>query len=123
MVADYICLFFLSFAQVFCDDDSYHSGHGRAYEKYGISPRGAIVVVRPDGYVSLLVDLEDTDRIDAFFEKCMLPAQHHKTGSGDAGEAKTIETKHHNSVQQQVTSQHARVASSPTQPASATVAL
>lgn len=66
--------------KIFTDDDSYHSGHGHAYEKYGLdSERGAVIIVRPDGYVSLLVELEDTDRIDAFFAGCMLPAGCHHT--------------------------------------------
>ena len=36
--------------KIFIDDQSYHSGHGHAYEYYGIHPnRGAIAIVRPDG--------------------------------------------------------------------------
>ena len=36
--------------KIYVDDQSYHSGHGHAYEFYGINPdRGAITVVRPDG--------------------------------------------------------------------------
>lgn len=36
--------------KIYVDDDSYHSGHGRAYEYYGINPdKGATVIVRPDG--------------------------------------------------------------------------
>lgn len=31
------------------DDDSYNSGHGHAYEKFGVDPeKGATVIVRPD---------------------------------------------------------------------------
>lgn len=76
--------------KIFCDDDSYHSGHGHAYEKYGISSEGAIVVIRPDGYVSLLVELQDTSSLDSFFAKCMLPASHHKTGRGEASKAASV---------------------------------
>lgn len=50
------------------------------------------MVVRPDGYVSLLVEMEDMERIDGFFAGCMLPAQHHHTGRGDAGD--TLPAKH-----------------------------
>ncbi len=33
----------------FIDDNSYNSGHGHAYEKYGVSvEEGAVVIVRPD---------------------------------------------------------------------------
>lgn len=31
------------------DDESYNSGHGRAYEFYGVDPKlGAFAIVRPD---------------------------------------------------------------------------
>ena len=33
----------------FIDDDHYNSGHGHAYEKYGVNPDvGAVIIVRPD---------------------------------------------------------------------------
>ena len=36
--------------KVYVDDQSYHSGHGRAYEFYGVRPeKGAMAIVRPDG--------------------------------------------------------------------------
>ena len=35
--------------KVYIDDESYNSGHGRAYEFYGVDPlQGAVVIVRPD---------------------------------------------------------------------------
>jgi phenol 2-monooxygenase len=35
--------------KTFIDDDHYNSGHGHAYETYGVDPDvGAIVIVRPD---------------------------------------------------------------------------
>jgi phenol 2-monooxygenase (NADPH) len=35
--------------KTFVDDESYNSGHGYAYEKYGIDvEEGAVVIVRPD---------------------------------------------------------------------------
>jgi phenol 2-monooxygenase (NADPH) len=35
--------------KVFIDDESYNSGHGRAYEKYGVDMnKGAVAIVRPD---------------------------------------------------------------------------
>ncbi|KAI0475650.1 FAD binding domain-containing protein [Xylariaceae sp. FL0804] len=56
---------------VFADGESLHAGHGRAYAGYGVDPDpdsghqgqgqglgGAIVAVRPDGYVGLVVGLE-----------------------------------------------------------------
>ncbi|KAK0704036.1 FAD binding domain-containing protein [Lasiosphaeria miniovina] len=54
--------------KVFADDESYNSGHGHAYEAYGIaSQRGAIVVVRPDHYVAKIVRLEDASSLGEFF--------------------------------------------------------
>lgn len=54
--------------RAYTDDDSYHSGHGRAYEKYGIDKeRGLTAIIRPDGYVAYLGDLEDTSDLDKFF--------------------------------------------------------
>lgn len=35
--------------KTFVDDESYNSGHGHAYEKYGVDVvEGAIAIVRPD---------------------------------------------------------------------------
>lgn len=35
--------------KIYIDDESYNSGHGRAYEFYGVDPmQGAVVIVRPD---------------------------------------------------------------------------
>jgi len=35
--------------KTFVDDESYNSGHGKAYEFYGVDPKvGAIAIVRPD---------------------------------------------------------------------------
>ena len=35
--------------KVYIDDEHYNSGHGRAYERYGVDTKvGAVVIVRPD---------------------------------------------------------------------------
>ncbi|KAK0105095.1 hypothetical protein ONS96_004498 [Cadophora gregata f. sp. sojae] len=55
--------------KTFIDDDSYNSGYGHAYEKYGVDVReGAVVVVRPDQYISLITSLDDHEDISKFFE-------------------------------------------------------
>ena len=60
--------------KVFVDDQSYHEGHGRAYENYGVDPKiGACVIVRPDQYVSWVGDLEDYEAMDEFFSVFMKP--------------------------------------------------
>jgi phenol 2-monooxygenase len=42
--------------KTFIDDESYYSGHGKAYEKFGVNiEEGAVVVVRPDQCVLFLL--------------------------------------------------------------------
>ncbi|KAJ9115387.1 hypothetical protein QFC22_005142 [Naganishia vaughanmartiniae] len=65
-----------NYRKIFVDDESYHLGHGHAYEAYGIDKSvGAVVVVRPDQYVSLIVGLEDTDLLEDYFGGFMKKAQ------------------------------------------------
>ena len=46
---------------------------GDGYAKFGIDRRaGALVVVRPDGYVGTVAPLERVDVLNAYFEKFML---------------------------------------------------
>jgi phenol 2-monooxygenase len=48
--------------KVFFDDESYNSGHGHAYEAYGIDPAvGAMIIVRPDQCESLLMPASDLE--------------------------------------------------------------
>lgn len=43
-------IIYLDFHKIYIDDESYHSGHGHAYEFYGVnSKNGATAIVRPDG--------------------------------------------------------------------------
>ncbi|KAI1421457.1 FAD binding domain-containing protein [Xylaria sp. FL1777] len=45
--------------KVFVDEESYHNENGRAYEGYGVDrEEGALVIVRPDGYVGLIASVE-----------------------------------------------------------------
>ncbi|KAK9342112.1 FAD binding domain-containing protein [Lipomyces starkeyi] len=65
----------MDYWKIYADDESYHEGHGHAYEKYGIDPEvGAYVVVRPDGYVSMVEPLgeEGIQNIAEFFGQFML---------------------------------------------------
>ncbi|KAI8963545.1 FAD binding domain-containing protein [Daldinia sp. FL1419] len=58
--------------KVFSDDDGYNSPSGRAYETYGIDPnQGAVVIVRPDHYISMICSLENIDGVTAFFHGFM----------------------------------------------------
>lgn len=51
------------------DDEQLAGGAGgKVYETYGISPAsGAIVVVRPDGYVSAIAPLDGVRYLDQYF--------------------------------------------------------
>ncbi|KAI1174156.1 FAD binding domain-containing protein [Nemania sp. FL0916] len=54
--------------KVFVDDEGYNSSHGHAYETYGIDPnQGALVVIRPDQYISRIGALDDVQGIETFF--------------------------------------------------------
>lgn len=60
------------YRKIYADCEDWHIGHPRAYEKYGIDPvKGCVVVVRPDGYVSLVTDFESTKDLDAYFDGFM----------------------------------------------------
>jgi len=62
-------------SKVFADEESYNSGHGQAYERYGINPyKGALVIVRPDHYVAKVAALDEVGSIQQFFEDFMVPS-------------------------------------------------
>lgn len=55
-------------SQVLIDDvDCTDKMGGNGYEYYGISPEGAVVVVRPDGYVGTVAPLDALDEIEGYF--------------------------------------------------------
>jgi phenol 2-monooxygenase (NADPH) len=64
--------------KVFVDDESYHEGHGHAYRNYGVDEdRGCVVLVRPDGYVSYIGEIEDCavgGEVEAFLGSFMREA-------------------------------------------------
>ena len=46
---------------------------GKAYSTYGIDPHaGAVVVVRPDGYVGLVAPIEDVGALNTYFAGFMI---------------------------------------------------
>ena len=58
--------------KIYVDDQSYHEGHGKAYENYGVDPKkGCVVILRPDQHVSWIGDLEDSADMDLFFSGFM----------------------------------------------------
>ncbi|KAK9459737.1 FAD binding domain-containing protein [Lipomyces oligophaga] len=64
------------FWKIYVDDESHHNGHGHAYKKYGIDPKkGALIVVRPDGYVSAVLPIGADSLagpVAEFFNKFMI---------------------------------------------------
>lgn len=60
--------------KVFVDDQSYHEGHGQAYENYGIDPaQGASIIIRPDQYVAWVGEADDYNNMERFFSAFMKP--------------------------------------------------
>lgn len=54
---------------VYADDESYHDGHGHVYERCGIKKdMGCLVVLRPDGYISVICALDETSVLIDFFD-------------------------------------------------------
>ncbi|KAH7106134.1 FAD binding domain-containing protein [Auriculariales sp. MPI-PUGE-AT-0066] len=64
-------------SKVWIDDEQLAGGQGgKVYETYGITPgTGAIVVVRPDGYVSAIAPLDGLRHLDAYFSRFMRSLQ------------------------------------------------
>ena len=62
-----------AYEKVFVDDWSYHQGHGKAYEKWGVDPeRGCVVVLRPDMYVGFVGEVEDAEGLQTYFAGALL---------------------------------------------------
>ncbi|KAL9112308.1 MAG: hypothetical protein Q9227_003426 [Pyrenula ochraceoflavens] len=67
--------------KIFVDDESYHEGHGQAYENYGVDPQtGCTIILRPDQYVSWIGEVDDYDSMDRFFSAFMID---HSGGKAD----------------------------------------
>lgn len=61
---------------LFCDEASYHTGHGHAYEGYGVDPAvGCIAVIRPDGHIGGLYALEDFYGLETYFARVLVSQQ------------------------------------------------
>lgn len=57
--------------KIFADDQSYHEGHGKFYETFGVSPQGCIVILRPDQYVSYVGSIDTPEVVTEFFSGFM----------------------------------------------------
>ncbi|KAF2424502.1 phenol hydroxylase [Tothia fuscella] len=68
-----------NYNKIFVDDESYHEGHGKAYEGYGVDPeRGCLVVLRPDQYVAFVGEIDDTASVEEYFNGLMLDGSNHR---------------------------------------------
>jgi phenol 2-monooxygenase len=57
---------------LFIDDvDVTRTFGGEGYSHYGVGPEGALVVVRPDGYVGAIAPLDRVEELDAYFGSFM----------------------------------------------------
>lgn len=64
--------------KILVDEESYHSGNGHAYEGYGVDPEeGALVVVRPDGYVGLVTSIVEQgwNEVAKWFQGVLRPVE------------------------------------------------
>jgi phenol 2-monooxygenase len=61
---------------VFLDDlDTTRAQGGKVYSTYRIDPSaGAIIVVRPDGYVGTVAPLSNLADVEEYFSSFLLPA-------------------------------------------------
>jgi phenol 2-monooxygenase len=58
------------------DDESYNWGHGHVYDTLGIEPsQGAVIVARPDQYVSMITRFDVIEKIRDFFAGVLLNKQ------------------------------------------------
>ena len=77
------------YSKLFVDDESYHEGHGHAYEEYGIDPQeGCAVILRPDQYVGWIGAVDDYEMMGRYFAGFMKERGDGGMQDGiDAGEA------------------------------------
>ncbi|KAK3057636.1 hypothetical protein LTR09_001820 [Extremus antarcticus] len=76
------------YMKIYVDDVSYHEGHGKIYETFNIDPKGCIVIIRPDQYVSYVGPTDDTEAINCFFSGFMrVSAQKTEIVNGPPGGA------------------------------------
>lgn len=47
------------------------TGSGKVYESLGINAAGAVIVVRPDGYVAAIAPLDGVSHITSYFTTFM----------------------------------------------------
>lgn len=59
--------------KIYVDDESYHEGHGKIYENFGIDAKeGCAIILRPDQYVSYVGKMDGYEEMDKFFSSFMV---------------------------------------------------
>ncbi|KAF4569561.1 hypothetical protein EYR40_008541 [Pleurotus pulmonarius] len=62
-------LFHSHWSKVLIDDsDPHERSGGKAYTSFGVNPSGAIIIVRPDGYVGMVAPFVAVDDIERYFD-------------------------------------------------------
>ncbi|KAI7775526.1 hypothetical protein LA080_006718 [Diaporthe eres] len=62
-----------SLHKVFVDDESYNSGHGHAFDTIGVDHKVVtVVIVRPDQYISTIIQDEDLSSLNSFFKNFLI---------------------------------------------------
>ncbi len=57
---------------MYVDDVEVRGIGGKAYESFGVGHEGAVVVVRPDGYIGAVLRLDDVQGLTGYFGAFML---------------------------------------------------
>lgn len=78
------------YSKIYVDDESYHEGHGKCYDTFGIDAGeqgGCVVVIRPDGYIAFVGSMGDVveGKVDLFFEGFMIEQSGKGPMEADAG--------------------------------------
>lgn len=57
----------VNFRVLIDDQEARGTRGGDAYANFGVNPAGAVVIVRPDGYVGMVAPFERLEDIDQYF--------------------------------------------------------
>ncbi|KAH8926311.1 hypothetical protein BT69DRAFT_1239221 [Atractiella rhizophila] len=65
---------YMDYWKIYVDEQSYHEGHGQAYNYLGVAAEeGAVIILRPDHYVSMIQRLDSHASIGQFFAQVLVP--------------------------------------------------
>ena len=65
-------LIILTYSVLLDDTDMFKRNGGQGYEYFGIdADQGALVIVRPDGYVGIVAPFDKVDEVESYFSGFM----------------------------------------------------